>query len=1054
MQKLRIIWISLVLGLLSPATSFAQEVSPFVCGAVDGMSTDLEPGFGCRVAAFLWLNGDSRLDRVSLGTLDAATGFTTNANDWAGDFAYGFGLDDDMGLGYDPESEGPLFVATVPCPAHDLTVSTDRGEVMVRMPDTMATRFGASFVVAEDGATYWAEADHDGIAYWDPHGWATALTGDHLARGADEAAPEPGTPTDPGPAPVSSEAGSMSARAFTAASDGSPVRLGDPDGGSLSEDDVPFAFGSWFDVYDAGDSVGTTSWQGPTGRGYPLQARYQDLSDCAGWPDVEVLPGALAVDPRFGRFAFSEGNPDQEVAVRSHFYQHWNSPYSLVIDGEYAYINIGESDASLVVLQIHGPDDIELVGKTSTGWSYGLLLVEDHAYVRRRGGITVADVADPIDPVVTSELELSWSTPNNVFFHGDQVVATFADALCTLDTTVVAEPAEDECVELPIEDELPDWGNDWFGPISDTLGMAKVTDGDLLRFYDISDPLAPVHLSTVLYSGKGLPPGASVMHPDEPVLYLGTAGDGLKSVDLTDPSAPWVEQVYRAYDVDPDDDLQRADHTTHVIVIDGSLYESGHYGWVDPTETAPWDGAFLSFVRKYDISDPLAPVLLEEWQDDTYPGYLWGWVEHEDYVVAVQQGWGIRTLDATADPTNFLGDYKIAGQTTEVELAGDVAFISGYLGGGITAVDVSDPDEPTEMGYIHHGLDTYGLGLKHTAGGTWVYSSGKSTVWVFGDDEWRYTELTVHDVTDPTDPRFVTQADGTIHLAVDVHGDLLYGANKLWDISDPEAPVILHEGSIGGGEAAAPVGDHLVYGSGRGATGGSVFESGEDTFTARVYDVGIRVAPMLTGWTDVHDASGGPLTTNVVVRGDVAYFTTGSGVVAVDVSDPCAPTVVDAMGDPGCPEGADVEALDVAGDYLYTNCQHWISYVHDISQGLSGAQEVGVVDTHVNEITRLHGYQMLTSAANGLYLIDVPRSPDTPAGPVTVSYHVADEPPGDPADCGDDDDDDDVSDDDDTVIEDDDCSCDASGLGGQGTLTVALIACVGLVFVMTRRRNR
>lgn len=308
-----------VLAVLLAPVARAQDAMPFVCGRVDAMATDLDPAWDWRDAAVLWYEPGSVDTRVELGTLDATAGFAASPTAWGDLFSGDFGLQSDLGLGYDRATEGPLFVAVRPAPAHDLSVTCDRGALTVRLPDTRGTRFGATFAVSDDGATWWADADHDGLTVKDRLDWEVALTAAHLARAADEPAGDPGDP------PVSPDwndhlAGVSGSRAFTAGAVGSPVRLGWEDGRSITPEEVPEAFGAAFDLLDGGDSLGSPSWPGTTGRAYPLTARYQDLSDCAGWPEVEVSPGILAVDPRFGRFALSAGAPEVVPAARAHFH--------------------------------------------------------------------------------------------------------------------------------------------------------------------------------------------------------------------------------------------------------------------------------------------------------------------------------------------------------------------------------------------------------------------------------------------------------------------------------------------------------------------------------------------------------------------------------------------------------------------------------------------------------------------------------------------------------------------------------------------------------------
>lgn len=415
---------------MAPTTeALAQDAAPLVCQAVTNLQTDLDGGFGHRAVAFHWLDRGGFQARLEKATLDAAEGFAANPTDWPALFTGTLGLADDLGQSYEPEIEGPLWIATHPAPAYDLSVTTDRGTITVRLPDTRSTRFGASFAVAADGATYWGDADHDGVVVADRLTWQEALVAEHLARGADDPTPDPGAPPDPGPTPSEGTAGAASTRAFTVSPDGAPVRLGRPDGSSLPPEELPWALGEAFDVLDEGASVGSTAWKGETGRAHPLRAEAADLSDCAGWPDVAVEPGTLAVDPGLGRFAMSAGDPDRAVAPRSHFYQHWNIANSLLVEGDRAYTTIGESDASFVVVDLSDPTRPERVAWGNAGWAYGVVLAEGYAHAWGRNVLTTFALPAEGEREPTQVLVPTQGTPRAVRLRDGRLEAFFSDGL-------------------------------------------------------------------------------------------------------------------------------------------------------------------------------------------------------------------------------------------------------------------------------------------------------------------------------------------------------------------------------------------------------------------------------------------------------------------------------------------------------------------------------------------------------------------------------------------------------------------------------------------------
>lgn len=107
----------------------------------------------------------------------------------------------------------------------------------------------------------------------------------------------------------------------------------------------------------------------------------------------------------------------------------------------------------------------------------------------------------------------------------------------------------------------------------------------------------------------------------------------------------------------------------------------------------------------YDVSDPLNPSKLYE--IDTYPNHLGVAVRDGIYYAATEQGLAI--YDVSGSSPVFRSSLFVSGDGYDIDLVGNIAYyISNItqgpmssLSGILTAIDVSDPKYPFEIGHIN-----------------------------------------------------------------------------------------------------------------------------------------------------------------------------------------------------------------------------------------------------------------------------------------------------------------------------------------------------------------
>jgi len=169
------------------------------------------------------------------------------------------------------------------------------------------------------------------------------------------------------------------------------------------------------------DGVDVCSWDyaRKCGFGKPRRPVYQDLSDEAGWPNVHVKSGTVAIDPRTGRFAFAEGDTKTGInrvnfLMTPHGYTH-----AVTVRGHHMYCPNGETWSGIRVVDIADPAnpkdvttlDVGCFGSNATSLDNRLYCLANYY------GVTILDLTDNAQPKKIGRWRV---TPNS--HHGSQVL--------------------------------------------------------------------------------------------------------------------------------------------------------------------------------------------------------------------------------------------------------------------------------------------------------------------------------------------------------------------------------------------------------------------------------------------------------------------------------------------------------------------------------------------------------------------------------------------------------------------------------------------------------
>jgi len=357
-------------------------------------------------------------------------------------------------------------------------------------------------------------------------------------------------------------------------------------------------------------------------------------------------------------------------------------------------------------------------------------------------------------------------------------------------STVLNTPANAACLD-PV------------GAIPDGPTLAVDVDGTLGAFgrgrrlvlLDLTDTAEPVELGSVV-----LPGIVASVQLDGRLAWVAAGAGGLVAVDVSDPQIPAIVGVHPAgLDGEPAE-------VTDAVVVDELAYLIATR-WVDDE----WEGG----LRVVDVSSPAAPELVSEhlWQRLRFDGTV---VVTEGVALIVDHGMVRMVNVSQPDRPRYVGGFGALWGVQSVAAAGETAYVAttrellvvdlslpdddpvseldtgrrpgplaldgdvGYLGTsgpGVSVVDLSDPQLPSELAFVETSAPIVDLAVD---GGRALLAAADAGA-------------RVADVSNPADPRITSSIDGVGpwdsivadgELAVVVRPD----AVVLVELSEPGSP--------------------------------------------------------------------------------------------------------------------------------------------------------------------------------------------------------------------------------------------------------------------------
>lgn len=829
------------------------------------------------------------------------------------------------------------------------------------------------------------------------------------------------------------DAGDDNPFTFSLAPDGRPTPLRLANGSRVRSGQVSGLYGSpgGMRVLDGGTNVCSEAWAEDRNFTRARRVLYQDLSDHAGWPTVRVPSGIIALDPRTGRLKFSEGDPDQPLELVKTLRLPHGEPVGVALKRDYAYLAQKRSERSFQVLDIRDPFcpvpvAFQRVSVDGAPHREGDLIVLP-------GGITLwlLDVAEPLYPRVLSCVWPERGNPDAVSIDlvrsfrlcGPTLYAravSYSTAVGTTGRTGAAPSSRWEAHDLSSPSRPKSLGVVPEGVVPDLFhaGLGYRKNGETLEVLSVAEPTKPTVVEIFRLRGR--------------IERLAVSGDRLYALLHTRQVAVFFAGrfVRKLVSVTPPlSGLTRVD----AFCVDGNrLFVAGQNGQKRRTEIGIYDVDQCSRLRRRATltGSPFAPIHLAVDRGrlvaaDTESG-LWvvdiGKALKRATRAATQE---LRLVPFSERRRSLADDELLAGlwpstnrEGLALRLDGDTALVgSRHAPRTVASVDIKNPTEPAVRGLWRQDDLTFpplAFGEIHCARSarerSWwtldLTSPTRSTplgkfahgregtmvevgrfAYLFTrqrKDKEEIPHLAIYDCHSPTTPFPVEHAAplpeefaGPFWRTL-VSGARLYavrnGALVVFDVSAPLYPVPV--GWLSDPETRyserTGLGFHrgLLYVAGR--------KGGDPVLQLLVYDVTdpreireVNSIPLGLGHPDLDEFEAdltGDLAGDLFVEGDLLYILGHYGDLCVYGlrSDPSAPKLLDSL-------------LKAAG-----------SGPPGGSPSAKWSDEAEA-STRIDESTNqqagvLHRDHLVCPTRIGLSIYQVRRSPERPAGPLTLEF--------------------------------------------------------------------
>jgi hypothetical protein len=385
-----------------------------------------------------------------------------------------------------------------------------------------------------------------------------------------------------------------------------------------------------------------------------------------------------------------------------------------------------------------------------------------------------------------------------------------------------------------------------------------------------------------------------------------------------------------------------------------------------------------------DVSDPKHPLVISSYSIAAHDVKIVGPLAY----LAASSGLTILNIADPAKPS-LVGTYSTSVAANKVEVAGTIAYLGLFLGGGLHVVDVSDPAQPVRrMSYpgdevsdvqattnrLYVAQTTKLVTFDRDGSGNLTQASSvplRSGISVCSLGDLLYVgnalrELTIFNVQDSKSPKRVGANQSADALVIKVLGNVIYaGGNFGLHVLNNQPEQWSYPKIVG---TKGQVLDIKVTKS------LAIVAEGETG--VELFDLGTQPNPVLLSSFSINGAG----ITNVTIRGDFAFLGLGdSGVEVLDISNPVSPTLVAAF-----PSSGRIHHIEPVGTLAYIAEGRLLS-IYDVSK-IGSPTLLGAFFPSPSEIrdVRVQGNIAYAVGGRSLLMIDV----SDPTAPFLLGEHT------------------------------------------------------------------
>ena len=511
-----------------------------------------------------------------------------------------------------------------------------------------------------------------------------------------------------------------------------------------------------------------------------------------------------------------------------------------VVDGV-AYLAAGRGGVHVV--DVSDPTNMELIGVVVDADVVDVQAQGEWLFIAaRQQGLIIADITDPLSPLVVSSLDVGGQVRDLCVSAGHAFMVVddgmvIVDILDPLSPDVVGEYATQRLALELIDD-------------GDVVYLSVVDEG--LHVLDVSDPSAPMRLTKL-----GPFPEIRGMDIVGERLYFAAHDEGLGIADISDPASARVIAVVDM--IFPD---------VHDVRIQGDL-------------------AFLG------VDSGLLIIDIADAPDRDFVGLINfgdGGTEHiqlaGDLIFMTAGAGGFRTVDVS-DVTEPVELDRIRSPyfTRDLAIANGVAYVldTGGLVDVVLTIDISDPTFPRFLGETHFGGDLDVIKV----------DGGRGLVYIADSDR----GLRILDVSEPSEPTLITTFEMPDRAReLEVSGEIVFvtdfdGGTFTIDVSDPLKPQVA--GRVDSGGPMRLLGDLLF----QSRAGLAIWDAADPSDLRLVGELDLHGhtagIDAIENWAFVIVDAGDPFRDRPPAE----------GLYIIDVADPSTPTLVSYIAIPRFQEG-------------------------------------------------------------------------------------------------------------------------------------------------------